>query len=344
MVIIIDLPCCSLHLVGMHSQGPTKAIVSCNNVAHTMRITFYAGNSPLGALSLLPSLACYVISTNPIASQLHHLDFETHTRALFCSFMLLAHSTSFNIKLRQYGAPSMTLTLDMRLPHVALLLAALPTAFAAVVAACSLGCRGCNGSQTIVWECAHVEHGTRAMKGVRTCQEDGARRIGHGCTAYRDYNFSDPSAVAATEVDCQLGANKCDGTYGSVMICGAQGWKVIETCFKVGACHVGSAGNAYCDKEIECTPGESQCDAANYVSKICNDKGFWQTDRKCYKPGCCEIQEGKAVCKAECGVGQQPPAERSTLEATRDPLKRGNHCMVAGERYCDEPTLYPRVQ
>ncbi|KAF2621918.1 hypothetical protein BU25DRAFT_482212 [Macroventuria anomochaeta] len=204
----------------------------------------------------------------------------------------------------------------MQLSKVALLLAALPTAFTAAVVLCPLGCHRCDGSQTIIWECVDRGNGIRAMRGVQ---------------------HQDTPALVPTEADCQLGANKCDDTNSSVMICGAQGWKATESCSKVGACHVGPAGNAYCNKEVECNPGESQCVATNYVSKICNDKGFWETNRKCSKPGCCKVQDGKAVCKAECSPGQQPPAERSTLKAIRDVPMLGGYCTSVGERYCDEP-------
>lgn len=131
-----------------------------------------------------------------------------------------------------------------------------------------------------------------------------------------------PAALAApaapVEVDCQLGNNKCDDNKAAVMICGANGWFSAESCFESGACHVGPAGNAFCDKLPECTPGTSQCDTANYVSKVCNDKGVWETGRKCSKPGCCEIQDGQAVCKAECGAGLQPPVAISTLKTPHD--------------------------
>lgn len=144
-----------------------------------------------------------------------------------------------------------------------------------------------------------------------------------------------PTALAAALADCRLGANKCDAKNASVLICGSKGWKATEACYKANACHVGPAGNAYCEMQVECTPGESRCDAANYVSKFCNHMGFWETDRKCAKPGCCDIQEGKAVCKAECGVGQQPPAARSAVETARDVPKPGSYCQVVDERYCD---------
>ncbi|KAF9693259.1 hypothetical protein EKO04_008698 [Ascochyta lentis] len=144
-----------------------------------------------------------------------------------------------------------------------------------------------------------------------------------------------PTVFAATAADCQLVANKCDDKNASVMVCGGQGWKMVETCFGVGACHVGTAGNAYCDKEVECTPGESRCDAANYVSKICDGKGFWRTDRKCSKPGCCDVGGGKAFCKPECGPGQQPPTKLYSPHVARDGTKSRHVCVSTGEGHCD---------
>ncbi|KAJ4985052.1 hypothetical protein SVAN01_09423 [Stagonosporopsis vannaccii] len=143
-----------------------------------------------------------------------------------------------------------------------------------------------------------------------------------------------PTALTAALADCQLGANKCDARNASVMICDSKGWKAVENCYKPGSCHVGRAGNAYCDSRIECTPGASHCDAANYVSKICNHQGFWETDRKCAKPGCCDIQDGRALCKAECGAGQRPPAVRFIVEGARNPPKVGEYCQIVNERYC----------
>ncbi|KAJ4323873.1 hypothetical protein N0V94_001657 [Neodidymelliopsis sp. IMI 364377] len=152
-----------------------------------------------------------------------------------------------------------------------------------------------------------------------------------------------PTALCATALNCQLGTNKCDDANVSVMVCSSQGWKAVETCFKTGACHVGSAGNAYCDKEVECHPGEWKCDAAAYVSKFCNEYGIWQTDSKCWKPGCCEMQDGKAVCNAECGPSQQPPAKLATRKLTtrkivaRSP-RPGDRCPSVGEGWCDDDT------
>lgn len=144
-----------------------------------------------------------------------------------------------------------------------------------------------------------------------------------------------PLAFATAMRTCRLGTNKCDATNASVMLCGSQGWKTIETCYKAGACHVGPAGNAYCDKQVECTPDESQCDAANYVSRICNREGFWETDRKCAKPGCCEVRDGKAICQTECGAGLRPPRTHSALGVTREYPQVGDRCRDDGGRYCD---------
>lgn len=120
-----------------------------------------------------------------------------------------------------------------------------------------------------------------------------------------------PALSAATTMPvCDLGANKCDDTTTSIMICSSYGWKVTETCSQAGFCRVGPAGNAYCDEVAKCIPGLSLCDNANYASKVCNVKGFWETDRKCAKPGCCEVRRGVAACTAECGVGQHPPVAR----------------------------------
>ncbi|KAF2998877.1 hypothetical protein E8E13_004506 [Curvularia kusanoi] len=121
---------------------------------------------------------------------------------------------------------------------------------------------------------------------------------------------------------CQLGANKCDETNTSIMLCGFHGWQMVEMCPKVGGCHVGPAGNAFCAKEVECLPGQSQCDSANYASKVCNHRGFWEIDRKCSKPGCCELRDGKAACKAECGPGLEPPMVGSS--AKRDLYQNGH--------------------
>ncbi|KAJ8104797.1 hypothetical protein OPT61_g10561 [Boeremia exigua] len=141
-----------------------------------------------------------------------------------------------------------------------------------------------------------------------------------------------PAAFAAAVAECRFGGNKCDSTNSTVMLCDTHGWKPIETCYKVGACHVGPAGNAYCDKAVECTPYETKCDASNYASKMCNQYGFWETVRKCAKPGCCEIRNGTAACKVACGVGLEPPAAR----AVHDVPKVGGYCEATGERYCDE--------
>ncbi|KAH6629445.1 hypothetical protein C7974DRAFT_186418 [Boeremia exigua] len=141
-----------------------------------------------------------------------------------------------------------------------------------------------------------------------------------------------PTVLAAAAVGCSLGANKCDDTNTLALLCDSHGWKVIETCYTAGACHVGPAGNVFCDKPIECTPATSQCDASNYVSMVCNQHGFWDVARKCAKPGCCEVQNGKAGCKAACGIGLKPPSVRS---AFTDDAKLGAYCSVVGERYCD---------
>lgn len=106
--------------------------------------------------------------------------------------------------------------------------------------------------------------------------------MGPDCTAFCNLGFAESSStVSATGVDCVLGANRRNNTSTEVMVCGAQRWKVAENCSRTDASSIGSAGNAYCEKEVECSPGESQCDAANYVAKTCNDKGLWQTDWKC---------------------------------------------------------------
>ncbi|KAF1924958.1 uncharacterized protein M421DRAFT_95101 [Didymella exigua CBS 183.55] len=147
--------------------------------------------------------------------------------------------------------------------------------------------------------------------------------------------FAAPAAPAmVTEADCQLGNNKCDDINGAVMICGTKSWFSAETCAEEGACQVGPAGNAFCAKKPECTPGTSQCDAAFYVSKTCNDKGIWETNRKCSKPGCCEIQNGQAVCKTECGAGLQPPVPRSSPKTALDWPKAGDKCRPNGSDFC----------
>lgn len=137
-----------------------------------------------------------------------------------------------------------------------------------------------------------------------------------------------------TEVDCQLGNNKCNGNNNTVMVCGTNGWFAAETCAEEGACHLGSAGNAFCDKKPECIPGTSQCDAAFYASEICNDKGIWQTDRKCSKPGCCKLQDGQAICTNECGAGLRPPIARSTFKTAFDWPKAGDECTQNDSDYC----------
>lgn len=122
--------------------------------------------------------------------------------------------------------------------------------------------------------------------------------------------FAAPASTSFTsEITCQLGDIKCDTTSSKVLICGNHGWIPAEACAAEGTCRIGAAGNAFCNKKLECTPGASQCGAALYVSMTCNDKGIWEIDRKCSKPGCCEIKNGQALCKAECG-GQKPPFAR----------------------------------
>jgi hypothetical protein len=150
-----------------------------------------------------------------------------------------------------------------------------------------------------------------------------------------------PAVLGATAVECHLGGNKCDDRNASVMVCGAHGWKAVESCYKDGACHVGTAGNAYCDKEVNCRPGEWKCDAAKYVSQFCNKQGIWQIDRKCSKFGCCEVRDGKAVCKPQCGSGKQPSAAGlSSRKATAGIPKPGDRCMSNGEGWCDEAHLW----
>ncbi|KAF3042286.1 hypothetical protein E8E11_001218 [Didymella keratinophila] len=147
--------------------------------------------------------------------------------------------------------------------------------------------------------------------------------------------FAAPAAAPATsEINCHLGDNKCDTNYGKVLICSNDGWFPAETCATEGACQIGAAGNAFCNKKPECTTGASQCDPALYVLKSCNDKGIWETDRKCSKPGCCEIKDGKAVCKAKCG-GQKPPLARQVSRQLSGWPKPGDECTPNGEEFCD---------
>jgi hypothetical protein len=114
--------------------------------------------------------------------------------------------------------------------------------------------------------------------------------------------------VAPTTIGCQFGQNRCDGTHTLVMVCGIRGWLVAETCPTAGSCVIGHAGNAYCIRGLECRPGKWKCDASRYTTRFCNQRGLWETDRKCASPGCCEVQvHGRAVCKAECGPGLEPP-------------------------------------
>jgi hypothetical protein len=116
------------------------------------------------------------------------------------------------------------------------------------------------------------------------------------------------SLATPSTLRCRFGENRCDGTHTAVMVCGARGWLVAETCPKAGGCAVGRAGNAYCIRRLECRPGEWKCDASRYTTKFCNRRGLWETDRKCASPGCCEVQaHGRAVCKVECGLGLEPP-------------------------------------
>ena len=147
--------------------------------------------------------------------------------------------------------------------------------------------------------------------------------------------FAAPATTSTTsEADCQLGDNKCDTTYGKVLICGKDGWFTAETCAAEGACQIGTAGNAFCNKKPERTPRASQCDAALYVSKTCNDKGIWETDRKCSKLGCCEVKHGQAVCKAECG-GQKPPLARHVSRQANGYPKPGDECRLGTGDWCD---------
>jgi hypothetical protein len=62
------------------------------------------------------------------------------------------------------------------------------------------------------------------------------------------------TTVLATTANgkCQLLTNTSYDTNNSVIICGGQGWKAVETSVEAGACHVAPAGNAYCEKEIGC--------------------------------------------------------------------------------------------
>lgn len=222
----------------------------------------------------------------------------------------------------------------MHLSKFAVLLATISAIFAATVPICRVGEQACDDTSFGIRTCVAQPEGGLRWLHTEFCFYEGVCRVASG-TAYCEKNSSAPTAPTATVAACRLGANKCDDTDSSVMVCGAHGWKVAETCEQAGACHIGSAGNAYCDKKIQCTPGESQCDASNYVSRFCNDKGFWQTDRKCSKPGCCAIQNGKAICKLECGPGLEPPARHSTLKVARDGPNPGDPCTYVGDGYCD---------
>jgi hypothetical protein len=87
--------------------------------------------------------------------------------------------------------------------------------------------------------------------------------------------FAAQATISTTsEIDCQLGDNKCDTTYGKVLICGNDSWFSTETCAAECPCQIGAAGNAFCKEKPECTPGASQCDPALYVSQVCNDTGI----------------------------------------------------------------------
>lgn len=222
----------------------------------------------------------------------------------------------------------------MQLQRAALSLAVLPTVLAAVVTNCLLDCHECDRPQAIVQICVDPGNGLRGWANIQVCSK-AICRSQYGCDVYCDDSAAPATTLVSVGTDCRLGANKCDNANTSVMVCGAQGWKVTEICSSDNTCHTGPAGNAYCDKAIECTTGNSQCDTANYASKICNNNGFWQTDRKCSKPGCCTVKEGRAVCKAECGPGQQPPAELANSSVTRDLSKPGDRCTPVGEGYCD---------
>jgi hypothetical protein len=113
--------------------------------------------------------------------------------------------------------------------------------------------------------------------------------------------------ISPTTTGCKFGQNQCDETHTTVMVCGVFGWLVAETCSKAGSCIVGSAGNAYCIRERECRYGQWECSASRYTAKFCDHQGLWMTDRKCASPGCCEMRDGRAKCKAECGQGLTPP-------------------------------------
>ncbi|KAL1651729.1 hypothetical protein SLS61_005392 [Didymella pomorum] len=147
--------------------------------------------------------------------------------------------------------------------------------------------------------------------------------------------FAAPATTSTTpEINCQLGDNNCDTTHSKVLICGNDGWFTAETCAAEGACQIGTAGNASCNKKPECTPGDSQCDAALYISKTCNDEGIWETDRKCSKLGCCEVKDGQAVCKAECG-GQKPPLARHVSRQANGYPKSGDERRPGIGDWCD---------
>lgn len=116
------------------------------------------------------------------------------------------------------------------------------------------------------------------------------------------------TTLAVAAMRCPLGSNACDSSNSIIIVCGSRGWTVAEVC-QDDACRLGPRGTAYCQKEVDCIPGRSQCDTTNYFSRFCNELGIRQTDRKCSKPGCCEVRSGWAACKVECGPGLPPPAQ-----------------------------------
>lgn len=140
------------------------------------------------------------------------------------------------------------------------------------------------------------------------------------------------TTFATAVVSCLLGFNASDSSNSIVVVCSSRGWTVAEIC-QDDACRLGSRGAAYCQKEAECIPGRSQCDATNCTPSICNELGFWQTNRKCPKPGCCEVQNGWADCKAECGPGLSPPAQFSTRKVHSHALETSGRFPSIGEGF-----------